>query len=363
MTTINIPFVPSSMLDSRFVSVDDSKHSINDRINRMNTTAKVQPTKDQMLASLRYVLWAFADTLHRVYLPGCAWAVLGLDKAASAKGKDFVWELEPEQIDISKFAITSVMDDLYEYGINGRWDVNNDWVDLATDTEMFLLGLPSFGLLEESGVDRSGWRPGLDVCLHVLRSAVARWMLDEEEGMPDFIPSDGGLQVGFLTLGHVALLANMDEKSVRNAANPKTKDPLKTFSHGSRTYVNTDDAKDWLSRRRGFIPTQYIDRLAERDLAQVGFRSATDIGTYLRTRREKLGKSHADVVATLTDVTLTASSLEALEHGEFVFNLSALSQLGDALGLNKKDFVTAAFHLYQKIERRAFEDGLQQEKA
>ena len=330
----------------------------------MTPTTKVQPTKDQLFNSLRYVLWAFADTLNRVYLPGCEWAVLGLDKSTLAEGRDFVWELEPDQIDISKFAITAVMNDLYEYGINGRWDVNNDWIDLVTDTEAFLLGLPSFGLLEESGVDRSAWATGLDVCLHVLRSATARWMLDEGEGMPAFVPSsEGGLRVGFLTLGHIALLANMDEKSVRNAANPKSKDPLKTFSHGSRTYVNTDDAKDWLSRRRGFLPTQYIDKLAERDLAQVGFRSAFDFGSYVRTRREKLGKSHAEIVATVADSALTASSLESLERGEFSLNQSVFFPLGAALGLNARDFATAAFQLHQKLERWAFENELQQMKA
>ena len=31
---------------------------------------------------------------------------------------------------------------------------------------------------------------------------------------------------GYLTLAEVALLANMDERSVRNAANPKLPDPL-----------------------------------------------------------------------------------------------------------------------------------------
>ena len=181
--------------------------------------------------------------------------------------------------------------------------------------------------------------------------------------MPDFIPSEGGLRVGFLTLSHVALLANMDEKSVRNAANPKSKDPLKTFSHGSRTYVNAEDAKDWLSRRRGFKPTEYIDRLAERDLAQVGFRSASDFGTYLRTRREKLGKSPAELAATLSDSALSVARLEELERGKFFFDLSVFPRLGAALELSAKDFAAAAFHLHQKLERRIFEDELQLMKA
>lgn len=61
---------------------------------------------------------------------------------------------------------------------------------------------------------------------------------------------------GNLTIADIALLANMDERSVRNAANPRLPNPLRTQQVGSRTLVSPEDALEWLRRRRGFTPTQ-----------------------------------------------------------------------------------------------------------
>ena len=53
----------------------------------------------------------------------------------------------------------------------------------------------------------------------------------------------------------------MDEKSVRNAANPKLPDPLRTTQVGRRSLVEPEEARRWLVGRKGFVPTQgdYID--------------------------------------------------------------------------------------------------------
>jgi hypothetical protein len=65
---------------------------------------------------------------------------------------------------------------------------------------------------------------------HVVRMARARWILDEGSGV-DMNEAREWMNYGVLTLRDVALLANMDEKSVRNAANPKLKNYLKIFNH------------------------------------------------------------------------------------------------------------------------------------
>lgn len=121
---------------------------------------------------------------------------------------------------------------------------------------------------------------------HVVRVAKARWILDEGSGA-DMNEAGEWSRLGALTLSDVALLANMDEKSVRNAANPKHKNYLKTFNHGARTYVDVDDAKAWLQHRRGFKPTVIVDKLAERDLTKTGFFSEQDFSSYLVAQRRK----------------------------------------------------------------------------
>ena len=95
-----------------------------------------------------------------------------------------------------------------------------------------------------------------------VQSAVARMVLDGGDRFTDYGAGEFGVgngDLGYLTLSEIALLANMDERSVRNAANPKLPDPLKTEQVGKRSLVNPEEARRWLSGRKGFIPTKVCE--------------------------------------------------------------------------------------------------------
>lgn len=62
-----------------------------------------------------------------------------------------------------------------------------------------------------------------------------------------------------LTLQHVAMLAQMTEKAVRNATQPTAKDRLETIKVGAKTMVTHEEALRWLSNRRNFKPTVIPD--------------------------------------------------------------------------------------------------------
>lgn len=62
-----------------------------------------------------------------------------------------------------------------------------------------------------------------------------------------------------LTLQHVAILAQMTEKAVRNATQPTAKDRLETIKVGAKTMVTHEEALRWLSNRRNFKPTVVPD--------------------------------------------------------------------------------------------------------
>lgn len=100
------------------------------------------------------------------------------------------------------------------------------------------------------------------LALRAVQSAVARMVLDGGSRYTDYGTDEYGLGNGewdHLTLAEVALLANMDERSVRNAANPKRPDPLKTEQIGKRSLVSPVEGRRWLAGRKGFIPTQESD--------------------------------------------------------------------------------------------------------
>lgn len=99
--------------------------------------------------------------------------------------------------------------------------------------------------------------PRLAIC--AVESAVARIVLDGGDRHTDYGTDVHGLgkgDGGYLTLAEVALLANMDERSVRNAANPKLADPLKTTPIGKRSLVGVEEANRWLLGRKEFVPTR-----------------------------------------------------------------------------------------------------------
>lgn len=65
----------------------------------------------------------------------------------------------------------------------------------------------------------------------------------------------------YLALQHIALLAQMTEKAVRNATQPTAKDRLETIKVGAKTMVTHEEALRWLSNRRNFKPTVVPDSL------------------------------------------------------------------------------------------------------
>ena len=58
-----------------------------------------------------------------------------------------------------------------------------------------------------------------------------------------------------LSVAEVAALADMDERSVRNAMNPKLPDPLVTEAFGKRSFIAASEARRWLAGRKGYRAT------------------------------------------------------------------------------------------------------------
>jgi hypothetical protein len=92
-------------------------------------------------------------------------------------------------------------------------------------------------------------------------TAVARMVLDDGWRGTDYGAEHGILEgdTGHLTIAEIALLANMDEGSVRNAANKRLADPLKTVQRGKRSLIAPEEARRWLAGRKGFVLTKPCD--------------------------------------------------------------------------------------------------------
>jgi len=150
-------------------------------------------------------------------------------------------------------SISEIYDSLFDYAVEGYSRKDHLGQDDLHDIAAFILMAgPAMNFYD-------GSYPTL--CEKVYLTAVARYkldcymqieMLDMDAHGADLIP---GFQQEALTLKEVALLANMNEKSVRNATHATKVDRLHTIKIGSGTYAKPEDALLWLGKRRGFVPT------------------------------------------------------------------------------------------------------------
>lgn len=155
------------------------------------------------------------------------------------------------------------VEEMYDYGIMG---VPNKILFPGRRLEGIHASVERFF----HGINTVAMRPFLEeldnavprLALRAVQAAVARMVLDGGHRATDYGIDEYGVGNStwdHLTLAEVALLANMDERSVRNAANPKLANPLKTTQVGKRSLVTPEEARRWLAGRKGFVPTQSVD--------------------------------------------------------------------------------------------------------
>lgn len=136
----------------------------------------------------------------------------------------------------------------YRYAFDGILPVSRD-----ADAEF--LDLTAFTLTARNAAELYGEIVPLYL-EQTMATAILRKRLDDETIGEQFdvvvLEPD---EVNF-TLFEVAVLARMNEKSVRNATQPTSKDRLMTIKVGNRTLVEPHEALRWLKGRRGFNPTR-----------------------------------------------------------------------------------------------------------
>lgn len=289
---------------------------------------------EEMRTELRQVLWNFAGSIGDIYGYQRAKALL----LSPGFTEEDLSKLEPDFIELDSYTIAGYMATLYEYAINGIRTVS----DMTDDYEFsrdFFDGLESFDLfwvyVKDSDVS-------IKKCVQVVEMANARLCLDDG----GFATStEGGFLANHLSLSQVALLAGLDERTVRNATTPKAKDRLVTVNFGGRTFVDNKIAIEWL-KRRGFKDTVFATDARRRD-PKDGFYSEADLGAFVAEYRGNLGVGKDELAR---QANVDNSWLDHLEAGNLVFDKQACVSLAQALGLDPKNFTLAAFQIHQDVE-------------
>lgn len=182
----------------------------------------------------------------------------------------------PIQTDVLSSPIWETVSEMYDYGIDGLAIPMNPGsagsaIGRHTEVERFLHALNTLPM--KLYLDGQGNKPPR-LAILAAQCAAARLVLDGGDRRTDYASDEfgpGSGDFGYLTLAEVALLADMDERSVRNAANPKLPNPLMTEAVGRRSLVRPEEARRWLATRKGFVPTRSMakgsmDQLPNYDL-------------------------------------------------------------------------------------------------
>lgn len=201
-------------------------------------------TKIQMQEELSVFLTLFGEQLATLYGASApAWATKDAVQTSP------IWE---------------AVNEMYDYGVNGlpvpvKPGSTGSAIGRHIEVERFLHALNTLPMkLYLDGKENTP--PRLSIL--AAQCAAARLVLDGADRRTDYATDEfgpGSGDFGYLTLAEVALLADMDERSVRNAANPKLPNSLMTEPVGRRSLVRPEEARRWLGSRKGFVPTKVID--------------------------------------------------------------------------------------------------------
>lgn len=125
------------------------------------------------------------------------------------------------------------------------------------------------------------------LCLEIAELANARRTLEGNEYFYSFGKmSRGGNDTGLhnLSIRQMALLAGMEEMSIRAAANPKRANPIPTFSDDGNTRVSIEAAKKWLQEKNRYVPITNRHGAGDFDLETSKFKSINDFNDAMSDR-------------------------------------------------------------------------------
>ncbi len=309
-------------------------------------------TKEEMHEEFKEIVYQYARAASFVIEPAAGYRLLfGKDPKNEV---DYLHFMNPEvdsrtieeSFSIDHFLATKTVDQFYDYGILGICDTPPDYISGATEWAF------AFGLILDTSKSLlisetlNGDSVCAKKCLEAARAFFARLILDGSERvhLEDDLPDN------MLTISEVALLADLDERTVRNATNQNATNRLGTALEGSTIYIPREAAIAWLKNKRGFIPTRIGRSISsETILTKVEFITAIQAGEFIRTNRERLNLSQAALAKTAKN-SLTTNDITALESGQISINETALIAIGNALGLNGSLFALRLLEVVKKEE-------------
>lgn len=201
------------------------------------------------------------------------------------------FELAIGDIDVNQLPVGRVVMAMYDYAIEQHFPAGvtlEDFKDEVEHVEDFATSLRS-DLLELFMSDRALMRDAaarnFEALPQLCAMARARLTLDMGEAV---------------SMADLASLADMEERSVRNALTATGPGRLAMHTAPTGTeWIDNDEARRWLSLRRGFKQTVFPSGLFTLDAHPPALHTLYELGTYVFHRWTALGKTPEAVLAEL----------------------------------------------------------------
>lgn len=254
-----------------------------------------------------------------IYNPDCSVSDIGL-----------VWE------DIAHTHFAIVLESMYQYAYYCIYDATLEPMEDETVymwMSAVLLDMKRSYFMDEWSQGYGGeGETSAEHCLMVAELANARLLMETGEYFSGHLSvgtkgEGGGSQEG-LSVRQMALLAGMEEMSIRAAANKNRVNQLVTFTDEGRTKIAYDVAKSWLLSKGRYVPVTRQHKGGMIDLSNRKFSSVHDIWGAIDDRKIFL-------ILNGRDRSALEQRLQALNDAENVaeFDNASLAKPGFVAGL------------------------------
>lgn len=255
-------------------------------------------------------------------------------------------DLEISYDKVSNYDLAMAMEDFFDIGFYAvlftrlepmESDTGYTWV------AYYLQDCSTSRYLEEWEAYGSEILGSVKRCLYVCELANARLILEGKEAFSHIrsaAKDEAGL-IDELSIRYLAMLAGMEELSLRSAISRKTAPILEIKKDDRRTYIESDVAKNWLIAKGRYQPVVIGHLSAEIDLTKTRFDSIGDFTNMLDDRLAFVGDKSSDSKALKTSLNevlnahkvndLCMLDFDDLCNDELIESIATLLDLPDGL--------------------------------
>ena len=261
-----------------------------------------------------------------------------------------------DQIKFSAFAQSML--DHYDFGFHALTHPNGQWEDKKW-LGAYLIDLNDSAYANEwDYFGASDLSDAIQRCLQTIEMSNARCLLEGYEPFCHFSKKgdDDSAPQGEMTIRQLAMLANMEEMSLRSIISRKTPPILETRKHNRSTLIDAAVAREWLKAKGYYLPVKFSPKNTNINLIRTEFSSLHELTLALKEHLDVLLHQDSAVKDRLSGVLAChhRTELNDLEDQDFSSE-SLMEDIAIVLSLPAKWLIYKARQTYIKHLQREIE--------